>query len=705
MKPDHSNDEENTQKARKKSGKRCTGENPCSNCIQRNVECHFEKETTQIHITRRRLCELHRKNRELEQKNIALQQRLSGTIKAAATPQYSGGDSVVSPRTVENIDSGPLQIQDRPEDENLVNPLSSGAFEYITNPTGKFYFLGHTSTWSLTIRLLNLTHEALYSCPFPSKAHHVDSMIYDLEWDGLRSQAIPDIRGLPEKDYALFLINATKFHTGQMFHLFDDSKFMEQFNLFYESPAENIGAMGLWLPHFLVIIALGKAFAGAQTQGNLPPGSEYFRAAFMMLPDHCFLWRDPCISAQMLCAFALYLQAIDWRISAHNMIGQALRILQVHGYHTDLSSRFNDPQDFERCQKVWWTVYVLERQISTLMGTPLSVSDNDITAVPPSSPDSSQQAATMMIHVKLSQTFSRIMNVLYRNKGDPKVTFVKSTQEVLHRMAEVASDLRKYFPVPEQEAVNGISRASGYLNLMYHQCIMLATRAFFFMLVEIRAKSTDQQTSKDSHLEVPTPIKMLLQICVESAKKTSQILQSLQQQNLLECFLPFDLESTVSASLVLTVASLLDPPLVSNSNSHLEVLLSVLDQMVDRKNLVAADKKEKIVQLGVLCASLKMTPHSLVNTSISSKLQQDESLEVGLIPTTSEGEWDSESLQQAAQLDESREAWDEGICESYKWDSSISPSHLLEAANLLHGGDLMDWVDLPNSSFFFGNVE
>ena len=116
-------------------------------------------------------------------------------------------------------------------------------------------------------------------------------------------------------------------------------------------------------------------------------------------------------------------------------------------------------------------------------------------------------------------------------------------------MAEVASDLRKYFPVPEQEAVNGISRASGYLNLMYHQvglesapkallptslqCIMLATRAFFFMLVEIRAKSTDQQTSKDSHLEVPTPIKMLLQICVESAKKTSQILQSLQQQNLL----------------------------------------------------------------------------------------------------------------------------------------------------------------------------
>lgn len=319
---------------------KCTGENPCSNCTQRNVECHFEKETTQIHITRKRLCELHRKNRELEQQNIALQKQLSGTAQAAATPEYSGAHSAVSPQTAESISSEPLRTQETPEDADVVNPLSSGPPEYIKDPTGRFCksipssvpseyklirltlldYLGHTSTWSLTVRLLNLTHEALYDCPFPSTAHHVDSMIYDLEWNGLRSQAIPDIRGLPERDHALFLINATKFHTGQTFHLFDETKFMEQFHFFYESPAENIAKVGLWLPHFLVIIALGKAFVGAQTQGNLPPGSELFRAAFMMLPDYSFLWKDPCTSAEVLCAFALYLQSIDWRTSAHNMV-------------------------------------------------------------------------------------------------------------------------------------------------------------------------------------------------------------------------------------------------------------------------------------------------------------------------------------------------------------------------------------------------
>jgi hypothetical protein len=56
---------------------------------------------------------------------------------------------------------------------------------------------------------------------------------------------------------------------------------------------------------------------------------------------------------------------------------------------------------------------------------------------------------------------------------------------------------------------------------------MIATRPFLFVLVEIRAKSTDPQ------IRVPAPIQLLLQICLESAKKTSQILGSLQEQNLL----------------------------------------------------------------------------------------------------------------------------------------------------------------------------
>jgi len=170
------------------------------------------------------------------------------------------------------------------------------------------------------MRLLHLSHQSIHKCPFPTASQHIDSTTYDLGWDGLRTAAIPDITGLPSLDHSLFLINATKFHTGQIFHLFDEQTFMPQLYEFYQNPAEMIHTSGLWFIHFLVIIAIGKGFVETSTRGRAPPGANLFKKAFLMLPDYCYLWRNQSISAELLCSMALYFQCIDWRTSAHNMV-------------------------------------------------------------------------------------------------------------------------------------------------------------------------------------------------------------------------------------------------------------------------------------------------------------------------------------------------------------------------------------------------
>ncbi|KAL4874888.1 fungal-specific transcription factor domain-containing protein [Aspergillus karnatakaensis] len=551
---------------------------------------------------------------------------------------------------------------------------------------GKPHYLGHTSTWSLTIRLLHLTHHALYKCPFPSADLHIDSMTYDLQWNGLRSPAIPDVRGLPSLDHALFLINATKFHTGQIFHLFHEPTFMAQLNHFYEDPETHIHTSGLWFIHFLVIIALGKAFVGTKARGKSPPGAEYFIRAFMMLPDYSFLLKDACTSAEVLCAFALYLQSVDWRTSAHNMIGQASRMLQIHGYHTNVASRFTNAEDLLRCQKIWWTVYVLERQMSVLMGAPLGISESDISALLPTFSDSHIKTTTVAIHVKLSQAFSQVVNALYRESGHSSLTFVKSTQEVLQRVADVAPDLREHFPVPEKEAVNGISRVAGYMNLLYHQCIMLATRPFLFILVEMSVKS-------DTLMEVPTPIQLLLQICLESAKKSIFILSALQDQSLLECFLPFDLESAVSTGLVITMASLVSPSLIESHTSYLTNLSNILDHMVEQGNLIAADQKTELIELERLCASLKLAQH------------QDKDGDASAVPLQNGHNAYPEHPQAGIliDVDGSRDdQWQGDILEPTDWARDMSPSQILEVVDMLNGENLLDWVDLPSNALGFG---
>ncbi|KAL4925240.1 Zn(II)2Cys6 transcription factor [Aspergillus undulatus] len=664
---------------------KCSGDSPCTTCVLRKVRCKFEGEETKVHITKKHFSALKRRNLQLEEENRVLQQRL------AALPCVVPADSDCSPTSpvshVSADEAGALPAGLDDDDSPMVNPLSCGPPKYITDMAGRPHYLGHTSNWSLTVRLLHLTHHALYRCPFPSAAHHIDTMTYSLNWNGLRSSVVPDIRGLPSLDHALFLVNATKFHTGNIFHLFHESRFMAQLHHFYDNPTQYLGSGNLWFIHFLVIIALGKAFIGEKNRGTTPPGAEYFTRAFIMLPDYGFLWKDPCTSAELLCSMALYLQSIDWRTSAHNLIGQALRILQVHGYHTNVSA-VTANKDLERCQEIWWTVYVLERQISVLLGVPLAISDNDISASLPNNLESVNKPMIVRIHVKLSQAFSQVVNALYKDTRELNSTLVKTAQEVLQRLAEAASELREHFPVPEQESLSGISRVSGYLNLLYHQCILLATRPFLFGLVEASIASE----CKDR--KVPVPIQLLLQICLESTRKIVFILDSLQKQTLLECFLPWDLESAVSAGLVINMASLVCPTLIENHTHLLETLSSILDHIIEKGNLVAADQKTELNELGRICAELKASP-AIAHYPEFSQAQDpiDSNVELELNPIMEVVRTDVPSAEATT-----KELF-AGHAEASDWARDMTPSQLLEVVDMLNGDVMLDWMEFPSNSF------
>ncbi|OJJ59112.1 hypothetical protein ASPSYDRAFT_89830 [Aspergillus sydowii CBS 593.65] len=692
---------------------KCSGDSPCSNCRQRKVRCKFEGEESKVHITKKHFSGLKLRNRELEEENRALQQRLEAHLNAISpVPVGSSSPGPTPPLNHPSVPSAVSSMkpagdgQDQADEDDgsstMVNPLSCGPPKYITDTAGRPHYLGHTSSWSLTIRLLHLTHQALYKCPFPSAAHHIDTMTYSLQWNGLRSPVIPDIRGLPSLDHALFLVNATKFRTGQIFHLFDEPRFMAQLHQFYNDPCNPSHTDSLWFIHFLVIMALGKAFIGEKNRGTSPPGAEYFTRAFMMLPDYSFMWKDPCTSAELLCAMALYLQSIDWRTSAHNLIGQALRIMQVHGYHTNVSGVTNS-KDLIRCQNIWWTVYVLERQISVLLGVPLAINDSDITASLPNDADSLARSLTIAIHVKLSQAFSQVVNALYKGSENLNSSYVKTTQDVLQRVADVASGLREYFPVPEPESLNGISRVSGYLNLLYHQCIMLAIRPFLFGLVE-----TCVALDNPGMTVPPMPIQLLLQVCLESAKKTVFILNSLHDQTLLEWFLPFDLESAVSAGLVVIMATVACPSLIESPESWLDSISTLLDQIIDKGNLIAADQKRELNELQGLCAKLTATPRRSrrpnVSQSYTGVQPKPGAIQAPLSPDNTEY-----MVETGLAGDAEAEARDmcpgPGQIDTLDWARDMTPSQLLEVVDMLNGDDLLNWMDIPSGYLGNGDID
>lgn len=206
-------------------------------------------------------------------------------------------------------------------EDDLSNPLAStkpSAFSY--DATGEAHYLGTSSNWSFVRRVLTLTHERAHGDLLPADNLLFDGCAYELGWDGRRDSIDVDAISLPTPDYALFLINAVKFHCGQLFHMFDEDVFMSCFHIFQREGQGREHCSVLWYIHYLLILAFGKALIGRTAVGRKVPGVDLYVQAMKMLPDIIFLRLDALQASEILCCAALYLQCVDMRGAAYNTV-------------------------------------------------------------------------------------------------------------------------------------------------------------------------------------------------------------------------------------------------------------------------------------------------------------------------------------------------------------------------------------------------
>ncbi|PIG80462.1 Zn(II)2Cys6 transcription factor [Aspergillus arachidicola] len=500
----------------------------------------------------------------------------------------------------------------------LTNPLSSGPSTFMAAASGRIFYLGTSSNWSFARKILSMTHEHLYNAPLPTGSLYFDGSAYDLGWDGTRTTVTNDIPMAPPLDFSIYLINAVKFHAGQLFHLFDEDTFMSGLYAFYENPEHQMAHSGMWYIHYLLILAFGKAFVVQRNQGSRPSGCEFFTKALQLLPDTTNLCRDPIVATEILCCIALYLQSLDCRNSAHNYIGQAARIAQAQGMHTDMSAEHLGDAIVQRCRRIWWTIYILDRQMTSLMGLPQSIRDDQLHHQLPYFPGSPQKAIALGMQIKVCQIMEEINSSVYGPDGRLNRNFLLRTKSALASAAELVTELRKCYDLRlDESSVSGVSRLSAHLHLLYHQCIVLATRPVLFCFLKMRIQTTDSSLES---LNSSANVRKLLQVCIDSAQQILNILIVLQRQNLLgtdladsgidtadgllDSFLPFDLEATYTAAVVLVIAPAADASLLDDWTPWFHTSVTVLDEMISRGNLIAGFRKSELQQLAGMLSHL-----------------------------------------------------------------------------------------------------
>jgi len=112
---------------------------------------------------------------------------------------------------------------------------------------------------------------------------------------------------------------------------------------------------------------------------------------------------------------------------------------------------------------------VLDRQMSALMGVPMAVRDEDITAKLPAYPGAPHRELGLSLHVQFSNIISQISRKVYGVEGRPGKEYLINTREVLTQLASITDQLNATFALSTQDDMVGISRMSAYLHLLHQQ--------------------------------------------------------------------------------------------------------------------------------------------------------------------------------------------------------------------------------------------
>ncbi|RDW93691.1 Zn(II)2Cys6 transcription factor [Aspergillus mulundensis] len=566
---------------------KCSGDEPCLNCRRRSLDCQYTEGNSKVLVDEQYLHYL--------QRQAYNWQRATGVKRPRDECfQFENDVDRAKPPTP------------RPTPGTPANDLSCSIWTSpFTLPTTvlkdthqeqrKWIWLAPSSPWSLTRRLIvmmadKFDHDSAHNLP----QLYLDGDIYPVAWNSITplplGQGPVDTGDLPSLDYALYLFNIVRFRLGQGYRFFESDLFTARMNRFYQTrPSEAAAEPRFWFVQFLMVLALGNAFLARPRSQKDPPGSKYFARAMAAMPPFTSTGKDSLLAIEALALVSLYLYAIDHREAAHVHIGQAIRIAQLEGMHTQLPEEVLGAATVARCRNLWWSLYILDRHLSPSLGLPLTTRDSDITTlIDP--PDEEQHDRTFSLQVRITRMLSFIVSTIYETEKTQLGTFLEITRSILETMAKYAEEIERMLDPLTQGRGVSVPEESRHTILLYHQCVIVATRPLLLSVLKERLEKLGRaEENWQKFLALP---KSLIATGIKSAEKTLQILGD--ENGLLETFLAFDLELTYAAALHLTMANALFPPPPEHRMLYSQKAHGILNELILYGNRVAEARQREL---------------------------------------------------------------------------------------------------------------
>ncbi|EHK41952.1 hypothetical protein TRIATDRAFT_29615 [Trichoderma atroviride IMI 206040] len=338
------------------------------------------------------------------------------------------------------------------------------------------HYSGEFSHWNFSMRIKKwidqtVTNDSLNQ---PSKSATSFKEYYRAEELQSNSEILGSLSLLPPRPIADFLVYSFFKHAQTNYFFVEQEWLRAKLNLAYENPGsfsrrDNPTEKG----------------TGAFTEDAV--GILFYQQACRLLPD--VITVSSLESVQAVLLLGIYTLPVDASGLAYIYLNLALKLAIQNGMHRKYPVENRDVRIVETRNRVWWSVYTIEKRVGIFHGRPTSISSTDVDADYPIhlpelwSSTTPTDTAHLLATFELNQKLSRMSQEITILRSLPK----HDVPEGLKRLLGLHRELKGWWEslpndifCKEFTSQSTLSRQHMHLHLEYCLVRMFVGRVFIF---------------------------------------------------------------------------------------------------------------------------------------------------------------------------------------------------------------------------------
>ncbi|KAK1967428.1 fungal-specific transcription factor domain-containing protein [Colletotrichum sublineola] len=484
---------------------KCSGEKPCRQCRSSSRDCQYPTVIEKITISRNELEDLRRKlesteralqaavpddaaRRQLLQHDADAGGSCAGSNSSFTPPQQQ--QQQAPPPRKDDLNENPFNDTEAETDEGRQLEDQDGRARFLGETSGAT-FLDHLKEFMTTVSPLAFNKPWLTPTPNNGSAFLASLgryQTYDSRPIEVESNADP--LALPSRAEMSAMLSELRyfiqdgggtFPCGGIYWWGDlncvpvDPK---NVTLPPETPQQAICHRFRHLAFYHTAFAV--ACQAKTTAASMPVprdlSQNYFARARILLGNPLDITQYTISDVAVLALMGFYLIEMNRRDAAYMYVSNAMHISIMHGAHRGWVD--------ERGKRVFWTLYILDRWLSCLMGRPPTIMDDAIRLPLPCDAPSLPPAAGLRAHVLLARISGHIVCNTY--KVAPWDRRLGGAARHVDRALQLLDNWHSSLPPTLQMSATSPSTdpACCLLHMAYNQLLILVVRPVFFAAVK-----------------------------------------------------------------------------------------------------------------------------------------------------------------------------------------------------------------------------